>query len=210
VDNLYWLRSDGTGDAQRLTESPVPHWPKSWHPNGKFLAYEEIRRERDVWVLPLEGDEISGWKPGKATAILSGSSNESEAAFSPDGRWLAYQSNESGRTEVYVVPFPGAESKWQVSSTGGSMPRWSANGRELFYLADDRRIMVAVYSRLGETFRSEKPRVWADVTVAGFDLHPDGKRVAALKAPESMSPRRPGDLVFIDNFFDELNRLTAQ
>jgi serine/threonine-protein kinase len=210
IDNLYWQRADGTGEPQRLTESKVPHRPKSWHPSGKFLAYEEIGRERDVWILPVEGDDASGWRPGKPGAFLSGAFNETEPAFSPDGRWLAYASDEPGRTEVYVVPFPGPGGRLQVSTTGGSFPRWSSNGKELFYLGEDRRIMVVTYSIQETVIRADKPRAWSEVTVTGFDLHPDGKRVAVLKAPDSRTQERSADLVFIVNFFDELRRLTAE
>ncbi len=210
VDNLYWQRADGTGEAQRLTESKLPQWPKSWHPNGRLLAYEEIGRERDVWIVPIEGDDATGWRAGKPRVFLSGASSETEPAFSPDGRWLAYTSNESGRTEVYVVPFPESEGRWQISTMGGSFPRWSSNGRELFYLDENRRVAVTSYSVERAAFRASRPRVWSEVTVTAFDLHPDGKRIAVLKAPVSPAAKRPGDLVFIVNFFDDLRRLTAE
>ena len=94
-----------------------------------------------------------------------------------------------------------------MSTAGGSKPRWSRNGREIFFLADDQKIMVATYSATGDTFRADKPRVWSETTVTDFDLHPDGKRVAVLKAPESQSSSESGQLVFISNFFNELQRL---
>jgi serine/threonine protein kinase/Tol biopolymer transport system component len=208
VDNLYWQHSDGTGEPVRLTDSKIGQQPKSWHPSGRFVAYEEVGRDRDVWIMPIEGDEASGWRPGKPSAFLSGSFNEGEPAFSPDGRWLAYASDESGTTEVFVVPFPGPGGRSRVSTAGGSFPRWSAAQRELFYLGEDRKIMVAAFTVQGTTFRADKPRVWSDVTVVNFDVHPDGKRVAVLKAPESRTQQQSGDLVFIVNFFDELRRLT--
>ena len=83
----------------------------------------------DIWILPMDGDEASGWKPGKPTVFLASPFIESEAAFSHDGRWLAYESNESGRFEVYVRPFPGPGGKWQVSTDGGEYPTWSRNGK---------------------------------------------------------------------------------
>ena len=110
--NLYWQRADGTGNAQRLTESQHSQWPVSWHPSGKFLAFEEHKlgttdKDWDLMILPMEGDEASGWKPGTPTVFLNSPSAEKEPNFSPDGRWLAYQSNETGRNEVYVRPFRG-------------------------------------------------------------------------------------------------------
>jgi Tol biopolymer transport system component len=143
-------------------------------------------------------------------AFLASAFNEAEPAFSSDGRWLAYASNESGRNEVYVVPFPEQRGRWQVSASGGSFPRWSARDHTLYYLGEDGRIMAAAFAVQGASFRADKPRVWSDVTVTAFDVSPDGRRVAALKTPESQEVKRPGDLVFIVNFFDELRRLTAR
>ena len=107
--NLYWQRADGTGDAERLTESTNAQQPSSWHPSGRFLAFEETTTDTkvDVMILPLEGDDASGWKPGTAHRVLEWAYVEFDPMFSPDGRWLAYASVESGHPEVYVRPFPG-------------------------------------------------------------------------------------------------------
>src|SRR5262249_27986342 len=124
--NLYWQRADGTGEAQRLTDSNNLQYAASWDPNGKFLAFAESKESgADLMILPVEGDETSGWKPGKPTVFLSGPFNKSSPMFSPDGRWLAYVSSESGQNEVYVRPFPGPGGKWQISTGGGSYPTWS-------------------------------------------------------------------------------------
>src|SRR5439155_15510316 len=119
--NLYWQHADGTGEVQRLTESKNNQFASSWHPSGKFLAFFEQTPQNsyDLMILPMEGDEAAGWGPGKPTVFLSGPFTEVTPIFSPDGRWIAYLSNESGRTEVYVRPFPGPGGKWQVS-TGGA------------------------------------------------------------------------------------------
>src|SRR5262249_43591615 len=107
--NLYWQRADGTGEIQRLTDSKNSQLPGSWHPSGKFLAFQEQNPESppDLMILPIEGDEATGWKPGKPTVFLATPFFEQEPMFSPDGLWIAYQSNETGRTEIYVRPFPG-------------------------------------------------------------------------------------------------------
>ena len=107
TNNLYWQRADGTGEAEPLTRSKNAQVPMSWHPTGRVLAYGEQKTESrwQIMLLPLEGDEVSGWKPGTPTIFLA---DGWAAAFSPDGRWLAYQSNESGRPEVYVRPFSGS------------------------------------------------------------------------------------------------------
>ncbi len=212
IQNLYWQQADGTGDAERLTESPNPQFPTSWHPSGKLLAFTELHPQTlsDIMILPLEGDEVSGWKPGKPSVFLSTPFREWLAAFSPDGRWLAYQSNESGTFEVYVRPFPGPGGKVQVSTGGGQVPVWSRNGKELFYWSGE-QIWVASYAVQGDSFRAEKPRAWSPGRVpggafTGFDLHPDGKRFAVVKAAEE-TEARVDKVVFITNFFDELRRI---
>jgi serine/threonine-protein kinase len=214
--NLYWQRADGTGDAERLTESKNGQLPMSWHPTGRFLAYTETNPQTgfDIMILPLEGDEASGWKPGKPTVFLNSPFVENQAAFSPDGRWLAYNATETGRPEVYVRPFPGPGGKWQVSTGGGAFPTWSRNRKELFYRAADQTLMVAPYAAEGASFRAEKPRRWSPARIPlrvlgtrTFDLHPDGLRFAVLKAEEEQAEVKQDRLVFILNFFDELRRL---
>jgi serine/threonine-protein kinase len=212
--NLYWQRADGTGKAERLTESKNPHFPRSWHPSGKLLAFEEANPQTnfDILILPLTGDEASGWRPGKPTIFLDSPFGEFDAAFSPDGRWLAYTSDESGRFEVYVRPFPGPGGKWQVSTAGGGWPTWSRSRRELFYVVEDGRIMVAGYTAEGDRFDVDKPRVWSPGLVRWFggrtyDLHPDGERVAVLKASGDEAEDKRDRIVFIQNFFDELRRI---
>ena len=213
--DLYWTRADGTGEVERLTESPVGEVPFSWHPDGKFLAYEQrpSSGRPDVFILPMEGDEASGWRPGEPAPFLDKSYAERQPAFSTDGRWLAYTSDESGRNEIYVRPFPGPGGKWQISAGGGSFPTWSPNGKELFYLdADLRRIMVSTYAVEGETFRPAERRLWSDGQFLGgggrrFALHPDGDRFAVLSLGEDEAPERRDKLTFIFNFFDELERL---
>ena len=213
--NLYWQRADGSGDVQRLTESQNLQTPTSWHPSGKVLAFYETRQTtgQDLMVLPLEGDETSGWKPGKPTVFLSTPFNEIEPIFSPDGRWIAYQSQESGRFEVYVRPFPGPGGRWQVSTDGGINPVWSRTRPEIFYANSDNRLMVTSYRAEGDVFATDKPQVWVDRRFIlrpgfiSFALHPDGQRFALAAAPENDSALRQDKLMFIFNFFDELRRL---
>ncbi|HKD10757.1 MAG TPA: protein kinase, partial [Thermoanaerobaculia bacterium] len=133
AQNLWWQRADGTGEPQRLTESPNIQTPVSWHPSGRFLAFVENnpKTAQDLMILPMEGDEASGWKPGKPTVFLSTPFVEVSPEFSPDGQWIAYTSNESGRFEVYVRPFPGPGGKWQVSTDGGGVSLWSRVRREI-------------------------------------------------------------------------------
>ena len=213
--NLYWQRADGTGDVQRLTESQNIQSPASWHPSGKFLAFSETdpQTTSDLMILPMEGNETAGWKPGKPTVFLNSRANEFEPMFSPDGRWLAYQSNETGRGEVYVRPFPGPGGKWQVSSDGGFYPTWSRTRPELFFSGSDEHLMVASYTADGTSFKADKPRPWSEGRYGfrprnrSFDLHPDGNRFALAPAPATEEAAAADRVVFIFNFFDELRRL---
>ncbi|MCU1382750.1 MAG: serine/threonine protein kinase [Acidobacteria bacterium] len=214
--NLYWQHADGTGDVQRLTESANAQAPASWHPSGQFLAFEENHPQTglDLMILPLSGTEATGWKPGKPTVFLSTQFIEREPAFSPDGRWLAYTSDESGRTEVYVRPFPGPGGKWQISNGGGSSPTWSRAHRELLYRGtdNDSRLRAVSYTMAGDSFRADQPRIWSDRSLnplpgqRWFDLHPDGERVALSPRPEA-SQAKQDKVVLVFNFLDELRRL---
>ena len=211
--NLWWIRADGGGNAQRLSESKSPQFAGAWRPDGKVLAFSQDNSgtNMDIMTLRIEGDEKSGWKPGEPQPFLNSPSSELEPAFSPDGRWLAYESSESGSYEVYVRPFPGPGGKWQISTGGGVLPKWSRNGKEIFYRTTDNKIMVASYSGKGDSFHADKPQLWSpgQFTELGlftynFDLHPDGKRFAVLKAPGTGKAAAVNKVSFIFNFFDEL------
>jgi len=215
--NLYWHRADGTGEIQRLTDSKNTQFASSWTPDGKFLVYWEAAQStgNDIWVLPMEGDEKSGWKPGTPKVFLKTPFNENNPAFSPDGRWIAYGSNESGRNEVYVRPFPSGEGKWMISNGGGTHPRWSRNGKDLFYRTlDETRLMVATYHVVGGSFQADKPVLWSPGQFAdiggrpNYDLAPDGKRVVVLRYAESKekTAEKEDKFVLILNVFDELRR----
>ena len=216
--NLYWLRSDGSGEVERLTQSENFQLAASWHPSGTVLAFGERRPDSgyDLMTLAVEGDEETGWEPGTPAVFLSTPFSEAFPIFSPDGHWLAYVSDESGRWEVYVRPFPGPGGKWQVSTGGGEDPRWSRTRPELLYGAPGGKIMVVPYTLGPDSFQPEKPTRWSDaafmprpVPFGHFDLHPDGQRVALQSASETPAAEAPDTVVFITNFFDELRRLTA-
>ena len=210
--NLYWQPADGSGDAQLLLESRASHLiPGSWHPSGRYLAYHEIPQPNnpDLMILPLEGSDASGWKPGTPTVFVKTPASEQVPTFSPDGRWIAYYSNETGRNEVYVRPFPGPGGKWQISTQGGTYPTWSRTRQELFYSTLDQHIMVVPYRVEGNSIQADKPIQWTDTAfTAGqyrrFALHPNGDRFAIGKEPETQTT---GKVVFIFNFLDELYRI---
>jgi Tol biopolymer transport system component len=210
---LLQQRADGTGEAKVLVEGQ-PLAPMSWHPSGKFMAAHDAGRPNspDLFILPLTGDASSGWQAGAPVAFLATPFDESEPAFSPDGRWLAYQSNETGRFEVYVRSFPGPGGRWQVSTAGGEMPTWSPKGNELLFRLD-RQVMVAEYSATRDgSFNVSAPRRWSETRLTelnssqrNFDIHPDGQRVLAVISPQGDAARP--EVVYVSNFFDELRRL---
>jgi hypothetical protein len=151
--DLYQKPADGSGSEVLLLQSAEYKYPDSWSPDGRFILYHYLHPQnnnrqnnsRDLMVLPLTGDR-------KPFPFLSTPFDEQQGVFSPDGKWVAYQSDESGRDEIYVRPFPGPGGQWQVSTGGGTMPRWRADGKELFYLAPDGKLMAAAVVAQGATF----------------------------------------------------------
>src|SRR5262245_58961409 len=143
--NLYWVAADDSSEAHPLTTSNDRQLATSWHPSGKYLAFDQqiSPQQWDLMVLPMEVSG-SGWKAGTATRVMSKIAQRPTAVFSPDGRWLAYTSNESGRSEVFVRSFPGPGAQWQVSTSGGWVPTWSRRRNELVYLSllPDSHLMV--------------------------------------------------------------------
>lgn len=140
--------------------------------------------------------------------------SRTEAAFSPDGRWIAYSSLESGHIELYVRPFPGPGGKWRISTAGGTHPVWSRNGRELVCLDyRPKKLMVVSYKAIGDSFVPGEPTVWCERPVLdlgelySYDLAPDGKRVAVVLYTDGTAEQKPAtSLTFVLNFFDELRR----
>lgn len=218
--NWYGVNADGTGEVARLTDSPDPVGQGSWHPSGKFFAFHANRGAtgNDLMVLPLEGDAARGWTPGTPTVFLSTPANEMTPMFSPDGRWIAYSSSETGLNNLYVRPFPGPGGKWRISTEGGAVPRWSATTPELLFRrpASSGQFMVASYAVVGEAFRAGTPQTWSPTLAegwgllnAGYDLHPDGKRVAATAAPVQADAVLD-KVVFVFNFADYLRTIATR
>jgi WD40-like Beta Propeller Repeat len=216
---ISWTRADGAGQPQPLILSKNLQLPWSFAPDGKRLAYGETNPGtgvRDVWTVPVETGG-AGLRAGKPELLLQTKFDQTEPSFSPDGRWLAYSSNESGSYQVYVRAFPDNGSRWQISNSGGMLPTWSRNGRDLFFRTEDSRmILVASYTVKGDVFVADKPRVWLETPLAGgginqnYDLAPDGKRIAALMAADApQGQQAQNHVIFLMNFFDEVRRRTA-
>lgn len=162
---IGWVRSDGSGEPQQILASPNVTNPYSFSPDGRHLAYYEknLETDFDIWTVTLDTSDPDQPKLDKPELFLGTPSQVVAPMFSPDGRWIAYRSNESGRNEVYVRPFPGGRAgKWQISTGGGAYSMWSNNGRELFYEREDFRIMVVDYTVNGDSFASGKPRLWSE------------------------------------------------
>ena len=152
--NLYVKASNGAGAEARLVDSPNPVIPQDWSRDGRWLLYHERHPTtgRDLWALDMTS-------PDRASRVIANTpAAEVLAQFSPDGRWVAYQTNESGRFEVVVQPFPGAGDKWQVSTAGGAAPRWRADGRELYFLAPDATMLAVPVTAAGASFETGTPR----------------------------------------------------
>ena len=212
-ESLWWVRTDGAGTRQRLLEKSVGPRPTSFSRDGR-LVYSPFGTQGlpDIWTLPVDLTDPENPKPGKAEPFLTEAYVEVDPAFSPDGRFIAYTSNEFGPNEVFVRSFPGPGGKWKVSTAGGKFPAWSPQTRELFFLGGDDRIMVASYTINGDSFAAAAPRVWAPTQVLrdgvrqNFDVAPDGKRVVVFPMPAAAGAQGPLHATFLLNFFDEVRR----
>ena len=187
VDVLYEQASDGAGGEQALLEDGVNKFPLSWSPDGRFLLYAAVPGSpttgNDLMVLPLVG----GRKP---FPYLQTRFNEFYGVFSPDGRWVAYASNESGRTEVYVAAFPGPGGKRQISTTGGSAPRWRRDGKEIFYLDLNNTMMAAAVNGQGAAFDVTSVKALFEARAVGespYDVSADGQRFLIVRAADDAS-----------------------
>jgi hypothetical protein len=203
--NLFVVRTDGAGEPVRLTTSRRGQLPVGWHPTGRFVVYTEGGEgtAHDQMVLPLERSSGGGWTTGDPRPLAATAANELAAEFSPDGRWVAYTSDESGRNEVYVQPFPGPGGRWQVSAEGAEWIEWRTN-QQLFYGRSEEVVMSVPYRVAGDTLIAEKPRVWMRVPpgVAWTDPAPDLTRAAVIGSEQ----QRRESLVLVTNFFERLPR----
>ena len=200
--NLFWKLADGTGQAERLTSSPNPQNPESISPDDKTLFFSETEpnTQLDLLLIPLGGERVS-------EVLLQTEFNEYMPEISPDGRWLAYISSESGQSEVYVSPFPDIGSgTWQVSSDGGMVPRWAPDQSELFYWGA-RRELMAVPVRTDGTFAAGSPEALFDLApyyYGFFDYDTvDGQRFLLAKRTAT-SDDTPVRINIILNWFEEL------
>jgi serine/threonine-protein kinase len=212
---MFWTRADGTGQQQPLTQSNRQQIPWSFTTSGKRLSFVEVNpaNRAEIWTMSVNSDG-SGLRAGKPEAFLQETFNVRSPMFSPDGRWIAYQSDESGGSRVYVQAFPDKHGKRQISPSEGELPSWSRNGRELFFFqfGQPGQLMVASYQSRGDSFLADKPRVWSEglagfTTTRSYDPAPDGKHVLALTPAETHPKGSQDQMIILLNFFDELRRL---
>jgi serine/threonine-protein kinase len=204
--SLYWQLADGSGGPERLRTSDHGSIPRSFSPDGQLLAFHENNPKtgKDIWVLRLSDR--------KAEPFLRTPFNEGGPIFSPDGHWLAYVSDESGRPEIYVQPYPGPGGKWQISTEGGTEPAWNHNGRELFYRSGNKMMAVDVATQ--PSFSAGKPRllfegqyfmsVWPLLGTA-YDVSADGQRFLMVKGTEQAAASGTQINVVL-NWFEELKQ----
>src|SRR6266436_163314 len=210
VRNLYMKSSSGAVNEELLLESPQDKAVNDWSADGRFLLYHshDPHRDRDLWVLPLDGDH-------KPWVFLKTNFNERWARFSPDGRWVAYTSNESGHDEIYVRPFlePAASTskdgssggQWQVSTAGGIYPLWRSDGKELYYLAPEGQMMAVPITVAGTALAPAAPvvlflpRIYGGGTDTSlgrqYDITRDGRFLINTVLDAASSP-----ITFIQNW----------
>jgi len=187
-ENIYVRPADASAPDRPLVRSGVAKHPNDWSRDGRFVVYDyhSAARAQDLWIVPADGS-------GEPRPLVEGPADESQAQFSPDGRWLAYQSHESGRPQVVVQSFPGPGGKWLISPDGGYAPRWRSDGKELFYIAPDRKLM-AVAIKAGVTFEASAPTALfqTDIERTGgplrYDVAADGQRFLLRTPDESHRP----------------------
>jgi Tol biopolymer transport system component len=183
--NLYRKAADGSGTEELLLDNSNVKYPTSVSSDGRYLAYDTMdpsnKNQYDVMVLPLFGDK-------KPIPVASSGFSERLGVFSPDGKWMAYISNESGRTEVYVTSFPPTGAKFQISTGGGNSPKWRGDGKELFYYADDGHVVGVALTASGNTLQvgAATPLFAAPTTnvLYAFDVTRDGQHFLVLERPE--------------------------
>ena len=210
---IFWKLADGSGGLERLTSGtasatadvlPVPY---SFSREGQLLAFVKLipAAEAELWLLHL-GDR-------KVQRFLQSRAADGAPQFSPDGHWLAYASEESGRREIFVQAYPGAGGKWQISVDGGNEPQWNPNGKEIFYRSGDKMMAVDVSTQEGfvvgkprELFEGHYVHTGGVYVRANYDVSPDGQRFLMLK-PVEQGQAEPTQISVVLNWTEELKRL---
>jgi hypothetical protein len=213
-ENIFWKAADGNGAPERITDSPEQQRVSSWSPDGHTLLFVQgsspAGNGRDILLLTPHEDRAP-------RTLFATQFDEMYAEFSPDGRWIAYASDESGRSEVYVAPYPGPGPRVPVSVDGGHSPTWARGGRELLYLEPvgtggaGPYYVIAVPVTIGERFSAGQPRKLFSTPLGlaaqarGYDVSPDSTRLLMVQ-PRPRTPLKPSQIVLVQNWHDELQR----
>jgi Tol biopolymer transport system component len=211
--DLKWMPSGGSGVAQTLVRTSGVKIPWSFSPDGTRLAYYEMNAGThfDLWTVPVQftrGTVLAG----KPEPFLKTNAIETYPSFSPDGRWIAYASNQSGSFEVYVRAFPDNGTEVRISRGGGRVPHWDPKAGNLFYDTDDHRLMVTAYHVTQGRLQPELPRQWTRTrladngVLANYDIASGGRVAALLPAGELQDQQSQNHVTFLLNFFDEVAR----
>jgi len=203
--NVYWKSADGTGSVEQLTESDKEPVPYAFSPDGDQLVIrQDGNSDHDLGVFS---------RNGPSELLFSTEHDERNAEISRNGNFLAYQSNESGRSEIYVRPFPNVEDgRWQVSASGGTRPLWAPDGQELFYIAPQGELMaIPVRTERAFTFGNAETllqgRIYLSIELGRtYDISPDGKRFLMIKEADDAGLSEP-KLILVENWVEELKRL---
>ncbi|MBN2030840.1 protein kinase, partial [bacterium] len=202
VDNVYWERTDGVGEAESLFPSENSQHTGTWSYDGTLFAYSEMHPNTgyDIWVYTT--------RDSTAKSFLNTRNNERVPAISPDGNWIAYTSDKTGQNEIYITPYPGPGREDRVSTRGGEQAVWVPNGRELFYREGDKMMVVSVETQT--SLKLGVPELLFEKSYYGsygvrtpqYDIHPDGNRFLMIKVeePESL----PNQINIVLNWFEIL------
>ncbi len=184
VWDIFERRSDGTGGETLLLESDENKQALAWSSDGRYILYstQNPQTDYDLWALPLDGER-------KPLPIALTPYVEHDARISPNGRWVTFDSTETGQTEIYAQPFPGAGPKSQISVGGGRTPRWRRDGRELFYVAPDNRLMAVSVVQSGSGLEAGPPHALFTLpTASPYEPSPDGQRFLISTTVSAASP----------------------
>ncbi len=212
VRNLFWQVADGAGAVERLTESPDTQYPTGVSPDGRRLIFTDQSPTTANDVMAIELDATR-----RVTPLVQSPFNEQNGTVSPDGRWLAYEANDSDRFEIYVRPFPEVNSgRWQVSTTGGTRPIWARSGQELVYVSPTGALMGVGVAR-GPSWAATTPTLvvkegyftnpnwWG----RSYDISPDGQRFLMIKEGGADGTAAPASIIVVQHWVEELKRLVS-
>jgi serine/threonine-protein kinase len=210
VRNLFWQAADGAGAVERLTKSPNTQYPTGVSPDGRLLIYAEEFPTTGNDVMAIELDATR-----RVTALVRSQFIEQNGTVSPDGRWLAYEANDSGQFEIYVRPFPEVNSgRWQVSTTGGTRPVWTRSGQELVYVSPTGALMGVDVGR-GSSWGGTTPTMvvkqgyYTNLSWWGrsYDVSSDGQRFLMIKEGGADGAATPTSIIVVQHWIEELKRL---